>query len=163
MNYKMVFFTMGRVVLLEAALLVLPMAVSLLYGEKCALSFALTILVALAVGFLLTKLCRGEHGSSSIKDGFMIVALTWIMLSAIGALPFVFSREIPLYVDAFFETVSGFTTTGATILPDGDALLAELHPLDRRHGDPGVCGHAAEDPGPIHQHPQGGNARPHHG
>ena len=100
-----------------AALLVLPMAVSLLYGEKCALSFALTILVALAVGFLLTKLCRGEHGSSSIKDGFMIVALTWIMLSAIGALPFVFSREIPLYVDAFFETVSGFTTTGATVLP----------------------------------------------
>ena len=82
MNYKMVLFTMGRVVLLEAALLVLPMAVSLLYGEKCALSFALTILVALAVGFLLTKLCRGEHGSSSIKDGFMIVALTWIMLSA---------------------------------------------------------------------------------
>ena len=75
MNYKMVLFTMGRVVLLEAALLVLPMAVSLLYGEKCALSFALTILVALAVGFLLTKLCRGEHGSSSIKDGFMIVAL----------------------------------------------------------------------------------------
>ena len=122
MNSKMVFFTMGRVVLLEAALLVLPMAVSLLYGEKCALSFALTILVALAVGFLLTKLCRGEHGSSSIKDGFMIVALTWIMLSAIGALPFVFSREIPLYVDAFFETVSGFTTTGATILPDVEAL-----------------------------------------
>ena len=122
MNYKMVLFTMGRVVLLEAALLVLPMAVSLLYGEKCALSFALTILVALAVGFLLTKLCRGEHGSSSIKDGFMIVALTWIMLSAIGALPFVFSREIPLYVDAFFETVSGFTTTGATILPDVEAL-----------------------------------------
>ena len=122
MNYKMVLFTMGRVVLLEAALLVLPMAVSLLYGEKCALSFALTILVALAVGFLLTKLCRGEHGSSSIKDGFMIVALTWIMLSAIGALPFVFSREIPLYVDAFFETVSGFTTTGASILTDVEAL-----------------------------------------
>ena len=89
MNYKMALFTMGRVVLLEAALLVLPMAVSLLYGEKCALSFALTILVALAVGFLLTKLCRGEHGSSSIKDGFMIVALTWIMLSAIGQDDFV--------------------------------------------------------------------------
>ena len=103
MNYKMVLFTMGRVVLLEAALLVLPLAVSLLYGEKCALSFALTILVALAVGFLLTNLCRGEHGSSSIKDGFMIVALTWIMLSAIGALPFVFSREIPLYVMRFLR------------------------------------------------------------
>ena len=122
MNYKMVLYTMGRVVLLEAVFLVLPMAVSLLYGERCAVSFGLTILVALAVGFLLTFLCRGSHGTSSIKDGFMIVALTWIMLSAIGALPFVFSREIPSYVDAFFETVSGFTTTGATILTDVEAL-----------------------------------------
>ena len=122
MNYKMVLYTMGRVVLLEAAFLVLPMAVSLLYGERCAVSFGLTILVALAVGFLLTFLCRGSHGTSSIKDGFMIVALTWIMLSAIGALPFVFSREIPSYVHAFFETVSGFTTTGATILTDVEAL-----------------------------------------
>ena len=122
MNYKMILYTMGRVVLLEAAFLVLPMAVSLLYGERCAVSFGLTILVALAVGFLLTFLCRGSHGTSSIKDGFMIVALTWIMLSAIGALPFVFSREIPSYVDAFFETVSGFTTTGATILTDVEAL-----------------------------------------
>ena len=122
MNYKMVLYTMGRVVLLEAAFLVLPMAVSLLYGERCAVSFGLTILVALAVGFLLTFLCRGSHGTSSIKDGFMIVALTWIMLSAIGALPFVFAREIPSYVDAFFETVSGFTTTGATILTDVEAL-----------------------------------------
>ena len=122
MNYKMVLYTMGRVVLLEAAFLVLPMAVSLLYGERCAVSFGLTILVALAVGFLLTFLCRGSHGTSSIKDGFMIVALTWIMLSAIGALPFVFSREIPSYVDAIFETVSGFTTTGATILTDVEAL-----------------------------------------
>ena len=122
MNYKMVLYTMGRVVLLEAAFLVLPMAVSLLYGERCAVSFGLTILVALAVGFLLTFLCRGSHGTSSIKDGFMIVALTWIMLSATGALPFVFSREIPSYVDAFFETVSGFTTTGATILTDVEAL-----------------------------------------
>lgn len=122
MNYKMVLYTMGRVVLLEAAFLVLPMVVSLLYGERCAVSFGLTILVALAVGFLLTFLCRGSHGATSIKDGFMIVALTWIMLSAIGALPFVFSREIPSYVDAFFETVSGFTTTGATILTDVEAL-----------------------------------------
>lgn len=122
MNYKMVIYTIGRVVLLEAALLVLPMVVSLLYGENCALSFALTIVVALATGALLTLLCRGEHGSSSIKDGFMIVALTWIVLSAIGALPFVFSGEIPRYVDAFFETVSGFTTTGATILPDVEAM-----------------------------------------
>ena len=72
MNYKMVIYTIGRVVLLEAALLVLPMVVSLLYGENCALSFALTIVVALATGALLTLLCRGEHGSSSIKDGFMI-------------------------------------------------------------------------------------------
>ncbi len=122
MNHKVVLFTLGRVVLMEAALLVLPMAVSLLYGERCALSFALTIVVALVVGSLLRLLCKGGRGTSSIKDGFMIVALAWTVLSAIGALPFVFSREIPYYIDAFFETVSGFTTTGATILPDVEAL-----------------------------------------
>ncbi len=122
MNYKMVLHTLGRVVLIEGALLVLPMAVSLLYRESCALSFAFTIVIAVVVGGLLRLLCRDSHSSSSIKDGFMIVALAWILLSAIGALPFVFSRQIPSYVDAFFETVSGFTTTGATILSDVEAL-----------------------------------------
>lgn len=122
MNHKFVIYTVGRVVLIEAALLVLPLAVSLLYGESCALDFALTIVVALGVGSLLSLLCRGKHGDISIKDGFMVVALTWIVLSAIGALPFVFSKEIPSYIDAFFETVSGFTTTGATILPNVEAL-----------------------------------------
>ena len=122
MNHKIVLFTLGRVVLIEAALLVLPMAVSLLYGERCALSFALTIVLAVVTGSLLCLPCRGGRGTSSIKDGFMIVALAWIVLSAIGALPFVFSKEIPSYIDAFFETVSGFTTTGATILADVEAL-----------------------------------------
>ena len=122
MNHKIVLFTLGRVVLIEAALLVLPMAVSLLYGERCALSFALTIVLAVVTGSLLCLLCRGGRGTSSIKDGFMIVALAWIVLSAIGALPFVFSKEILSYIDAFFETVSGFTTTGATILADVEAL-----------------------------------------
>ena len=122
MNQKFVIFTVGRVVLIEAALLVLPLAVSLLYGESCALDFALTIVVALGVGSLLSLLCRGKHGDISIKDSFMVVALTWIVLSAIGALPFVLSKEIPAYIDAFFETVSGFTTTGATILTNVEAL-----------------------------------------
>ena len=79
MNHKIVLFTLGRVVLIEAALLVLPMAVSLLYGERCALSFALTIVLAAAIGSLLCLLCRGGRGTSSIKDGFMIVALAWIV------------------------------------------------------------------------------------
>lgn len=122
MNHKMVFGTIGRVVLIEAGLLLMPLLVSLLYHEHCALWFAVTAAIALALGLFLTWLCRNERNSSSIKDGFIIVSLAWIFLSVIGALPFVFSGEIPSFVDAFFETVSGFTTTGASILTDVESL-----------------------------------------
>ena len=103
MNQKFVIFTVGRVVLIEAALLVLPLAVSLLYGESCALDFALTIVVALGVGSLLSLLCRGKHGDISIKDSFMVVALTWIVLSAIGANYIVSQRRSRLISTHFLK------------------------------------------------------------
>ncbi|MCD7775614.1 MAG: TrkH family potassium uptake protein [Clostridiales bacterium] len=122
MNHKMVFNMLGRIIILEAALMVLPLVVSLCYGEKCTLAFALTILIALAVGFLMWGIFRTKNHVIYAKEGFVIVALSWIAMSAIGALPFVISGDIPSYTDAFFETVSGFTTTGASILNNVEAL-----------------------------------------
>ena len=122
MNYKMVIHTVGQVVLLEAAMLVLPLLVSFYYGDGCALPFLQTIAIALAVGGSLTLLCRPKNHNVFAREGFSIVSFSWLLLSAIGALPFVFSGDIPSYVDAFFETVSGFTTTGASILTDVEAM-----------------------------------------
>ncbi len=122
MNYKTIFNTLGRVIMLEAALLLLPAGVALIYAEACAVSFVITALIAAAVGGVLCLLCRPEKINLSIRDSFAIVALSWICISLIGSLPFVFSGEIPEFVDAFFETVSGFTTTGASILTDVESM-----------------------------------------
>ncbi len=96
--------------------MVLPLIVSAIYKEDCYLSFLLVILISLGVGLALSALSRPKDKTIYAREGFIIVALSWVTFSAIGALPFVISGEIPSYVDAFFETVSGFTTTGASIL-----------------------------------------------
>lgn len=126
MNYKMIFYTVGKVILLEAAFLALPLFVSILYGESCAISFLITIAVAAVIGFALSRLCRTEKKNIHIRDGFLIVSLSWIGISLIGAIPFVISGEIPSYIDAFFETVSGLTTTGASILDDVESMSRGL-------------------------------------
>lgn len=122
MNRRMVFYMTGRIIKLEAVLLLLPAVVSLLYGETCFWAFGATIAIALLVGFALTIISRPGSQIFFAKEGFIIVALAWLALSAIGALPFVFSREIPSYADAFFETVSGFTTTGSSILTNVESM-----------------------------------------
>lgn len=126
MNRKMVFGMVGQIVKLEAALLLLPLSVALGYGEACASAFLITIGIALAVGFSLSIPCKTDNQVIYAREGFVIVAFAWIVLSAIGALPFVLSGGIPSYVDAFFETVSGFTTTGASILTDVEGMSRGL-------------------------------------
>lgn len=126
MNYKMIAYTVGRMILVEAVLLVLPLIVALIYAEACFLAFIWTIGIALLVGLPLTLLCKPKSSLIYAREGFMIVSLTWVLFSAIGALPFVFSGEVPAFVDAFFETVSGLTTTGASILTDLEALSRGL-------------------------------------
>lgn len=122
MNRKIVFYITGQMIILEAILLLLPLAVSLFYGESCALSFLYTVLIALFLGSLMRIVFKPSTTVIYSKEGFVIVALTWIIMSAIGALPFVFSNEIPSYTDAFFETVSGFTTTGASVVTDLESM-----------------------------------------
>ena len=122
MNYRMICFVIGRILLTEAALLMLPMAVALGYGEAAA-PFLIPALLLALIGLLL-GLRAPQKSSLYARDGFAVVALAWVLMSAFGALPFVISGDIPSFVDAFFETVSGFTTTGASI-------LTEIEPLHR--------------------------------
>lgn len=106
---------LGLVLLIEAALMVLPMIVALCYGESV-FPFLITIGILVLVG-LPTRIFRPKNRSFFAKEGFLSVAGSWILMSLFGALPFIFSGAIPNYIDAIFETVSGFTTTGSTILP----------------------------------------------
>ena len=122
MNYRMICFVIGRILLTEAALLMLPMAVALVYGEA-AIPFLIPALLTALIGLVL-GLRAPKRSNLYARDGFAVVALAWVLMSVFGALPFVISGDIPNFVDAFFETVSGFTTTGASI-------LTEIEPLGR--------------------------------
>ena len=118
----MIYFTTGSVLITEAALMLLPLLVSIIYRETCAWAFLITIGITLAVGGLICLTLRPKDRTLFSKEGLVIVALAWIAVSFFGALPFVISREIPVFIDAFFETVSGFTTTGATILDNVEIM-----------------------------------------
>ncbi|MBE6734751.1 MAG: TrkH family potassium uptake protein [Ruminococcaceae bacterium] len=126
MNRRMVLNTLGHIAMAEAALLVLPLIVSLIYNEGCAAAFLITIGICLIVGVILNLTSRPGTKVIYAKESFAIVAYAWLMMAGFGALPFVISGEIPSYIDAFFETVSGFTTTGASILTDVEAMSKGL-------------------------------------
>lgn len=125
MNYRMVFYNIGRILLVEAALLTFPAIGAIIYNEDTLISFALTIAALTAVGLPAVRK-KPENTAIYAKDGYVIVALTWILMSLFGAMPFYFSGHIPHFIDAFFETVSGFTTTGSTILNNIESLPKSL-------------------------------------
>lgn len=116
MNRRMIISTVGLMLLAEAGLLLLPLAVGLLYGEESVRATLLTIGIAVAAGLLLYLPARTKNRVIYAREGFLTVALCWLTVSAVGALPFFLSGQIPNYIDAFFEAVSGFTTTGASIM-----------------------------------------------
>lgn len=126
MNRSLILSFTGRLICVEAALMLLPLIVSVIYAEPCFWSFIAVIGIALAVGVTLCLLFRPKDKTIYAREGFIIVGLSWLTFSAIGALPFVLSGEIPFYIDAFFETVSGFTTTGASIL-SGERIESMYH------------------------------------
>lgn len=121
MNYPMIAYLSGMIVLIEAAFMALPALVALIYGERSGWCFVMTIVFAAVLGFLLTRL-RPKKRDMYAKEGFVITALTWIIISLIGAVPFTLSGQIPSYLDAVFEMVSGFTTTGSSVVPNVEAL-----------------------------------------
>ncbi|MBQ4112805.1 MAG: TrkH family potassium uptake protein, partial [Clostridia bacterium] len=115
MNYKMIRNILGWLLLFEAGFMLVPLITGLCYAEAEVWSFAVTALICAAIG----SLCIWKKPKDPVlyaREGFVIVALSWIILSLFGAIPFFVSGTIPNYVDAVFETVSGFTTTGASIL-----------------------------------------------
>ena len=121
MNYRMISYILGFVLKIEAALMSLSLIVALIYGESCAVSFGITIVITFLAGLLL-GLKKPVSKSIRIKEGLLTVALSWITMSLLGTLPFYISGAIPSYIDGFFEVVSGFTTTGASILTQIEML-----------------------------------------
>ncbi len=121
MNYRIIRYTLGWVIGFEGVCMILPLICAAIYGEPHIFMFAVCVAVGIALGGLL--ICRPPKSKSMYaKEGFAIVALSWIIMSIFGAIPFKASGYIPSFTDALFETVSGFTTTGASILSDVEVL-----------------------------------------
>lgn len=125
MNYRMIAYCIGRIMMAVAATMAVPMALSVYWGEGQFMAYLIPIIIALALG-LAVSARPPKNKSLYSREGMVIVALGWIIISVIGALPFYISGEIPSFVDCFFETVSGFTTTGSTILTDVEAMSKSL-------------------------------------
>lgn len=121
MNIKLTLKTIGQVLLVESALMLIPLAVALLCGGGDAMAILISLVITAAAGELLSLL-RPRSDNLRAREGFAVVALGWILVSFFGCLPFRLHGCIPKLVDAYFETVSGFTTTGATILTDVEVL-----------------------------------------
>lgn len=127
MNYEMMLFVIMNIARVEGALMLLPALVALIYGENTVAGKILIIAVlCICLGSIFSRK-RPKRSDIFVKDGLMIVGLAWVMFSLLGALPFYFTGAIPRFVDAFFETVSGFTTTGSTILTDIESLPYGIH------------------------------------
>ena len=123
MNYSIVKRTIGALLIFEGIFFLVPLITAIVYAEQTVVAFLISIGVSVGCG-VLCLIGKNKNQSIYAKEGFVIVALSWIVLSIFGALPFYLSRSIPSFIDALFETVSGFTTTGATIMPSGEAIEA---------------------------------------
>lgn len=121
MNYRMISYILGWILIFEGLFLSVPMITGIIFGESALISYLISMGICFLFGALLV-LKKPKKKQLFAREGYVIVALSWIVLSAFGALPFVISGEIPAYIDALFETVSGFTTTGASILDDVEKL-----------------------------------------
>ena len=123
MNYKMMGRFVAQILTIGAVFMVPALAISLFYGERRAVfAFLATLGIFAAVIGLLRLTCRGAASAFYAREGLVCAGISWIVLSLLSCLPFWFSREIPKFIDAFFEIVSGFTTTGASILPEVESL-----------------------------------------
>ena len=120
MNYRMIGYLLGLILLVESALMAFPALVAMIYDES-PMPFFITMALLIVISMPLVMF-KPQNKRIFAKDGFIVVAAAWILMSLFGALPFTISGAIPSFVNAFFETVSGFTTTGATILLDIESL-----------------------------------------
>ena len=127
MNYKMMGRFIGQIIAIEAAFLIPALLISVFHGETDAVrGFLYALAIMIVLGGILLLACRKAGRIFGAREGLVCVGLSWMVLSLLGCLPFWFSREIPHFMDAFFETVSGFTTTGSSILSDVESLSKGL-------------------------------------
>lgn len=122
MNIKIILRVIGLLMFVEGAFMLLPLVISVLYKENDTFGFAISSAINLLIGGLIIWLTRKASHDIGKREGFIIVSLVWIIFSLLGSLPYLFTGAIPNYTDAFFETMSGFTTTGASILNDIESL-----------------------------------------
>ena len=121
MNYGMIVYMLGWICLFEAMFMALPLMVAVIYQEPAGWAYLMVLVLCAVLGLLLTRR-KVKNRKIYGRDGLVIVAFCWIVLSIFGAAPFVISGDIPSFTDALFETISGFTTTGSSILNDVEAL-----------------------------------------
>ena len=129
MNFRLILYIIGQIMRVEGLLMLLPLACSLIYREDSWLSLLIPILLLLIIGSLLSLRRPASRDRMGVRDGLFVVGVSWVVLSLFGMLPFILCGAIPHPVDAFFETVSGFTTTGATVL--GEVVGTFPEDLDR--------------------------------
>ena len=125
MNSSIVRYILGHVLKIEAALMVIPVVVGIIYREQATSAFLITIALCAVCGILMT-IKKPANTVFYLKEGCVTTALSWILMSIFGCLPFFISREIPSFTDALFETISGFTTTGASILSEVEGLSQSI-------------------------------------
>ena len=138
MNIRNVLFILGKVAKAEGGFLLLPMICSLCYQEyDVAKVYLMCAAFCTLIGLILERF-RLKQTKILSREGMVAVGLSWCLISALGCLPFIFTGEIPNPVDAFFETVSGFTTTGSTIIPDLSTISMEVY--SGAHSPTGLAG-----------------------
>lgn len=125
MNYKMIIHSIARILIVIAATMIMPLVLSVYFKEKMVLSYIIPIVICLALG-LAFGIKTPKDKSFYAREGMVMVGVSWIIISLVGGLPFYISRYIPSFVDCFFETVSGFTTTGSTIITNVEILPKSL-------------------------------------
>lgn len=121
MNYQIIIFIIGWILKIEGTFMLLPILTGIIYKESSLWAFVINGAICILLGVLMTWK-KPKHQHFYIREGFVTVALCWIVLSLMGAIPFLLTGTIPNFIDALFETVSGFTTTGASILPEVESL-----------------------------------------
>lgn len=122
MNLKIIFKVLGLLLLVEGIAMLLALAVAIIYGGNDILAFGISSGINLATGGIITLLSKNAKKDIGKREGFIIVSMVWVVFSLFGSFPYMISGSIPNFTDAFFETISGFTTTGSSILNDIEAL-----------------------------------------
>ncbi|MEA2042266.1 MAG: potassium transporter TrkG [Bacteroidota bacterium] len=121
-NFSIIVRILGLLLLIESAFILLSGGISLIYGEEAYKTFGLTALIAIVLGATALLITKNKSTNIKKREGFIIVSAVWVVFSFVGALPFIFSGSIPNFTNAFFETISGFTTTGSSVLNNIEAL-----------------------------------------